>query len=150
MYPLLHRAGFASRALVSHRDDGLSLSDLYITNAVKCLPPENKPTPDEFRTCRPFLAQELASLSRLKVIILLGQGAFKSYLALLKEKGVIRRLSDLPFAHGARYSLPGSVPFVASYHTSRYNVQTGRITQEMFLDLLADVRRMADGYGENG
>lgn len=150
MYPLLHRAGFASRPDVTHRDDGLSLNDLYITNAVKCLPPENKPLPEEFCTCRPFLDRELASLPQLKVIILLGQGAFKSYLALLKEKGVIRRLSEFPFSHGARYSLPGSVPFVASYHTSRYNVQTGRITQEMFLGLLDDVRRMADGSGENG
>jgi len=149
MYPLLYRAGFASRPDVSNRDDGLVLDDLYITNAVKCLPPENKPLPAEFETCRPFLARELSELSRLKVVILLGQGAFKSYLALLKEKGAIPRISDYPFSHGALYRLPGFPAFIASYHTSRYNVQTGRITEVMFLKLLEDVRRMA-ALGENG
>ncbi len=148
MYPLLHQAGFASQPLVEHAADGLQLSDLYISNAVKCLPPENKPTAAEFANCRPYLAEELASLPRLKVVILLGQGAFTSYLRHLKDDGRIGRLADYPFAHGAAYRLQGGPWLVASYHTSRYNVQTGRIVPEMFLRLLDQARALAEG--ENG
>ncbi|BCR04079.1 uracil-DNA glycosylase [Desulfuromonas versatilis] len=148
MYPLLHRAGFASQAQATHAGDGLELRDLYITNAVKCVPPENRPRPDEFETCRPFLQQELAALENLRVVVALGQGAFTSYLRRLKQQGQIRRLAELPFAHGAVYRPAAGPWLVASYHTSRYNVQTGRITEPMFLDLLNRVRQLA--RGENG
>lgn len=148
MYPLLHRAGFASQAGAVHAADGLRLDDLYISNAVKCLPPENKPTAGEFEQCRPFLVRELASLPRLKVVILLGQGAFTSYLRQLRAQGDIARLSDFPFAHGAAYRPTDGPWLVASYHTSRYNIQTGRMTAAMFLSLLERVRRLA--AGENG
>jgi uracil-DNA glycosylase family 4 len=148
MYPLLHAAGFASQAEVTAADDGLLLRDLYISNAVKCLPPENKPTTAEFACCRPFLARELTSLPRLRVVVLLGQGAFASYMRLLREAGEIERLGAYPFAHAAVYR-PSQGPWlVASYHTSRYNIQTGRMTREMFLALLEKVRRLAEG--ENG
>jgi uracil-DNA glycosylase family 4 len=148
MYPLLHQAGFGSRPDVSHAGDGLFLSDLYITNAVKCVPPENKPAPAEFANCRPFLMTELAGLPRLKVVLALGQGAFTSCLRLFKEQGLIASMSNHPFAHGVVYPLPNGLALVASYHTSRYNVQTGRIDAGMFLQLLRRVRRLADG--ENG
>lgn len=148
MYPLLHRAGFASQAEASGADDGLVLRDLYITNAVKCAPPANKPEPCEFTACRPFLATELAGLARLRVVVTLGQGAFSSYLRQLQAQGVVDRLSAFPFAHGAIYR-PGAGPWlVASYHTSRYNIQTRRLTEGMFLALLDQVRRL--GGGENG
>lgn len=148
MYPLLYEAGFASQAEATGCDDGLTLRDLYITNAVKCLPPDNKPDAAEFERCRPFLARELESLFRLQVVVLLGQGAFTSYLRLLRAGGVIDRIGAYPFAHGAAYRPSGSPWLVASYHTSRYNVQTGRMNREMFLALLEKVRALAEG--ENG
>jgi len=148
MYPLLHEAGFANQGEASHHDDGLTLHDLYISNAVKCLPPQNKPIADEFACCRPYLAEELASLPRLKVVLLLGQGAFSSFLKHLVEEGVIDRAARYPFGHGAVYRPEGAPVLVASYHTSRYNVQTGRITGDMFLQLLSRVRELA--AGENG
>jgi uracil-DNA glycosylase family 4 len=148
MYPLLHRTGFAHRGAVLAADDGLRLHDLYISNAVKCVPPDNKPTPAEFACCRPYLAEELASLPRLRVIVALGQGAFTSTLRHFQTEGKVGRLADYPFAHGAVYR-PGNGPWlVASYHTSRYNIQTRRLTEAMFLDLLAKVKRLA--AGENG
>jgi len=148
MYPLLHEAGFAGQAEATDRGDGLTLRDLYITNAVKCLPPDNKPDTVEFERCRPFLARELESLVRLRVVVLLGQGAYTSYLRLLRARGAIDRIGAHPFVHGAAYRPPGVPWMVASYHTSRYNIQTGRMNREMFLALLEKVRALA--AGENG
>ena len=143
MYPLLYEAGFASQAAAEALGDGLKLTDLYITNAVKCVPPDNKPTITEFASCLPYLEKELASLSRLRVVILLGQGAFRSYLNLMKQSGGINRLSEAPFKHGAEYCFGGGPTVVASYHTSRYNVQTGRMTKQMFRGLLERVQELA-------
>lgn len=148
MYPLLHQAGFASQAEASHVGDGLQLHDLYISNAVKCLPPDNKPNAAEFTACRPYLLAEQSELKQLKVVVLLGRGAYDSYLRLYRDLGEIDRLRDYPFAHGAVHRLPNGLQVVACYHTSRYNVQTGRMTATMFLDLLALVRRLLDQ--ENG
>lgn len=148
MYPLLHRAGLASQADAVAADDGLVLEDLYITNAVKCVPPQNRPTIEEFANCLPYLTEELGSLGRLRVVILLGQGAYTSYLRLLKSRGTIERLSDHPFGHGRAFRIPGGPWVLASYHTSRYNIQTGRMTQEMFLALLDQAKGLAGQ--ENG
>ena len=148
MYPLLHQAGYASQSTVISANDGLQLQDLYITNAVKCLPPENLPGPEEYTACRPFLAAELAALPRLQVVLALGQGAYASCLRLFKEQGRLARLRDHPFAHGRVCRLAGGPLLVGCYHTSRYNVQTGRMTAQLFLDLLAQVRRLSGG--ENG
>lgn len=148
MYPLLHRAGLASQPDAVTADDGLVLQDLYITNAVKCLPPENKPAPDEFACCRPYLVEELASLPRLKVIIALGQGAWQTLLRHFQALGALKRLADHPFGHGAICRLPDQPLLLGSYHTSRYNVQTRRIDAPMFLQLLERARRLA--AGENG
>ena len=125
-----------------------ALHDLYISNAVKCVPPENKPRPEEFTACLPYLEQELKSLPDLQVVLALGQNAFRSYLQLLKQQGIISRFADHPFGHGRIYRFGSGPRLVASYHTSRYNLQTGRINTEMFLDLLADIRSLLDG--ENG
>ncbi len=148
MYPLLHEAGFASQAEAFEMGDGLVLRDLYISNAVKCVPPENKPVAEEFNRCRPYIAEELKRLSDLRVVVALGQGAFTSYLRLLKSQGVITRLSDFPFGHGAVYRMGDGPWLVASYHTSRYNIQTKRMTVKMFRDLLGRVAALA--AGENG
>jgi len=144
MYPLLHQAGLASHGQAESLDDGLKLHDLYITNAVKCVPPENKPQTEEYAACLPYLEQELCSLPRLEVLILLGQGAFRSYLNLLRQRGQVKRLADVPFGHGAEYRFAQGPILVASYHTSRYNVQTGRMTSAMFMSLLERVKALAD------
>jgi len=148
MYPLLHRAGFASQAEATHAGDGLQLRDLYLTNAVKCVPPGNLPTAGEFHTCRPYLEEEFASLPQLKVLLALGQAAFTSCLKLLREQGLVERLSDYPFGHAVHYPLANGWQLVGSYHTSRYNIQTGRLNTTMFSDLLTRVRALA--AGENG
>jgi len=148
MYPLLHQAGFANQPDATAVDDGLELQDLYITNAVKCLPPENRPNADEFSSCRPYLVKELESLQSLRVIISLGHGAHNSLLRLFQAQGLIGRLSELPFGHGAAYRLANGLWLVGCYHTSRYNVQTGRMNNEMFFKLLKQVKTLAQG--ENG
>lgn len=148
MYPLLHKAGLSNQPEAFASDDGLVLKNLYITNAVKCLPPDNRPATDEFAACRPYLAEELQALSNLRVVIALGQGAHASLLRLFREQGLVSRLAEHPFGHGVSSLLPNGVWLLGSYHTSRYNVQTGRITREMFGDLLTQAKSLA--RGENG
>lgn len=148
MYPLLHRSGLANRGEAVHAGDGLLLKDLYIGNAVRCAPPDNKPHPEEFTACRGYLAEEMASLPNLRAVVALGQGAFTSILRLLRGTGEIDRISRYPFAHGAEYRLGSGLWLVACYHTSRYNVQTGRMTDPLFMELLGRVRRLADGEND--
>ena len=143
MYPLLHEVGLANQPHADSLQDGLTLTDLYITNAVKCVPPENKPLTEEYANCLPYLERELAGLAHLKVVVLLGQGAYRSYLTLLKQRGDISRFAESPFAHAAEYRFRSGPTVVASYHTSRYNVQTGRMTQGMFTGLMERVRELA-------
>ncbi|MDQ1229228.1 uracil-DNA glycosylase [Sphingomonas sp. SORGH_AS_0879] len=128
LYGTLARFGLAEGNFEARVDDGLTLTGAVILNAVKCLPPENKPTPDEIRTCRPFLEQELAALPGLKVVIALGQIAHQSVVKALGGK-----LPKARFAHLAEHRMPGGGPVVLdSYHCSRYNQNTGRLTPEMF------------------
>jgi uracil-DNA glycosylase family 4 len=149
MYPLLHRAGFASQSEATAAGDGLALRDLYIVNAVRCAPPGNRPAPEEFARCRSWLSAELRELPRLKVVLLLGRSAYTSYLQVLKSSGKISRLADFPFSHGVSWRPDPYGPWiVASYHTSRYNIQTGRMTTDMFRDILQKLRYLAGG--ENG
>ena len=136
MYPLLHEAGFASQPVALSADDELTLQDMYITNAVKCLPPENRPAANEFTECRPYLVEEMKVLQRLQVIIALGHGAHNSLLRLFRDQKQISRVSEVPFSHASRFQLPNGLWLVGCYHTSRYNVQTGRMNEAMFLDLL--------------
>jgi len=147
MYPLLHRAGFASRPDAVSLEDGLELADLYITNAVKCLPPGNKPVAREFANCRPWLEQELEQLENLQVLIALGGDAFRNLLQYYRSRGLITRLTDYPFGHGVVYRFGNAPILVGSYHTSRYNIQTGRLTESMFMQLLDQVRRLVAASG---
>ena len=135
LYDTLHRFGFASRAESVARDDGLELLDCRITNAVKCLPPENKPTPEEVRECNAWLARELATATEAKVILALGQVAHK---AVLMAVGL--RQSALAFGHGARHQLPDGRVLFDSYHCSRYNTQTRRLTADGFADVFRAIR----------
>ena len=146
MYPLLHESGFSNQAEAFAADDGLQLHDLYITNAVKCVPPENKAVAAEFTNCRPYLTRELAALKNLRVVVALGRGAYDSCLKYFREQGVIQRLNDYPFAHAAHYRLPNGLWLAACYHTSRYNLQTGRMNAEMFTDFLGLTRRLTQEY----
>ncbi|MEK9209944.1 uracil-DNA glycosylase [Sphingomonas sp. 2378] len=128
LYGTLARFGLAEGNFEARVDDGLTLTGAVILNAVKCLPPENKPTPDEIRTCRSFLERELAALPRLRVVIALGQIAHQSVV-----KALGGRLPKARFAHLAEHRMPGGGPVVLdSYHCSRYNQNTGRLTPEMF------------------
>ena len=127
LYKTLHRFGLASRAESVSARDGLRLHDCRITNAVKCLPPQNKPTPAEIRTCNRYLTVELARLKPGSVILALGRVAHEAVLMALGQ-----RRSAFSFAHGASHQLPGDVRLVDSYHCSRYNTQTRRLTPAMF------------------
>lgn len=131
----LYRAGFASQPTSEHRNDGLTLHNAYITAAVRCAPPDNRPTPREIATCSIYLRQELILLRRVRVVVALGQIAFTTFLRLAQESGAALPRPRPQFRHGATYRLgPGpSVPWVviASYHPSRQNTQTGRLTESM-------------------
>ncbi len=135
LYETLHAFGFASRPQSVSADDGLELIDCRISNAVKCLPPENKPEPSEIRTCNPHLAAELAQAKEVRVILALGLVAHKSVLMAVGLKQ-----SACAFAHGARHELPGGTILIDSYHCSRYNTQTRRLTSADFQDVFRLVR----------
>lgn len=137
LYETLHRLGLASRPTSVARDDGLELFGCRITNAVKCLPPANKPTPAEVRTCRRWLAAELAE-GRPRVILALGRIAHDAVLDALG----LRRAAH-PFAHGAEHDLGAPGRLVDSYHCSRYNTQTRRLTPDMFHAVMARAAALA-------
>jgi len=135
LYDTLHRAGFASRAESTHAADGLELIDCRITNAVKCLPPANKPLPEEVRCCNGYLAGEIRALPEGAVMLALGLVAHQAILMALD----LRR-SSYRFGHGARHALPGGSTLYDSYHCSRYNTQTRRLTPEMFRSVVDAIR----------
>ena len=132
LYRTLHALGASNQPQAEHADDGLRLFGVRITNAVKCLPPQNKPQGTEIRRCNPFLAAEIAALPKQATILALGRIAHD---AVLRAHGL--KLCDYPFAHAAEHWLPGGRRLVDSYHCSRYNTQTGRLTPAMFHDVLA-------------
>jgi len=140
LYPALHRAGFASQPQALHRADGLQLRDLWITAVCRCAPPDNKPSPLEMRTCLPFLQAEMALLAPLCGIVALGQIAFQSVLAFYRQQG--HALPALAFGHAVCHELGAGLPWLlASYHPSRQNTQTGRLTAAMFDQVWAEARR---------
>lgn len=140
LYETLHRLGFANQAVSVSAGDRLRLRHCRITNAVKCLPPQNKPTPEEIRTCNRYLAAELVGLKTGSVILALGRIAHESVLMALG----LRR-SAFPFAHAASHELPRAMRLIDSYHCSRYNTQTRRLTPAMFEKVLRQARRYVDG-----
>ena len=144
LYGALHRAGFASSPIARHRDDGLRLHDVYVTAAVRCAPPDNKPTRDEFAACRPYLHQELDWFRDLRAVVALGAIAFDAYLLACRERGVKLPTPRPRFAHASALALPHGVTLLASYHPSQRNTQTGRLTREMFDGVFADLRRVLE------
>ncbi len=133
LYPALIRRGLASGNYGARPDDGLQLVDTRITNTVRCVPPQNKPTTQEIRTCRDFLAQEIAAMPNLEVVLTLGKIAYDTTLGVLGGT-----LKNAPFAH-AQVVQQGRYTLVVSYHTSRYNINTGRLTEGMFDDIMKTV-----------
>jgi uracil-DNA glycosylase family 4 len=138
LYETLHACGWASRPVSSSRDDGLELEGCRITNAVKCVPPANKPTPAEIATCNAFLRAELAVLPRGTVVLALGAIAHG---AVLRAQGL--RPSAFRFAHGAEHALADGRVLVDSYHCSRYNTNTRRLTAEMFRKVVGRAGQLA-------
>jgi len=138
LYDTLTRFGFAAGNYEARPDDGLVLRDARITNAVRCVPPENKPTPAEIKTCRPFLESTIAEMPNLHAIVTLGRIAHDSTIAALKHRRVLA-----PFAHGSSHEV-GKLRIFASYHCSRYNTNTGVLTPKMFHDVFAAARSYID------
>lgn len=137
LYATLLEFGFARGIYRADPNDGLRLIDCRVANAVRCVPPENKPLPTEFTACRPFLQAELAVMPNLKVILALGKGAHDQILRAL----TVRPAGAYPFAHGRLHGLPAGLQLADSYHCSRYNTNTGRLTTEMFHDVFAKIRQ---------
>jgi uracil-DNA glycosylase len=140
LYATLANFGFAQGRYGERADDGLALVDCRITNAVRCVPPENKPEPGEIKACNRFLAAELKSLPQLKVVLALGTIAHQAVLAALGE-----RRAAFPFAHGAMHALSGGLLLADSYHCSRYNTNTRKLTTAMFEAVFAEIRLRLDG-----
>jgi uracil-DNA glycosylase len=138
LYETLHRFGWATGPVSVSATDGLRLTGCRITNAVKCVPPQNKPTPDEIATCNGFLAAELVALGQGTVILALGAIAHG---AVLRAHGL--KASALRFGHGSEHPLPGGRTLVDSYHCSRYNTQTRRLTTEMFREVVGRATAIA-------
>jgi uracil-DNA glycosylase family 4 len=160
LYRALWEAGFANQPFSRDRNDGLELQGCYITAALRCAPPQNKPLPEELRHCQPYLEKELQLLKRLRAVLALGRIAFDAYLRVVfSGRGGLRRagprgrapLPDWParssflFTHGRSYVLPDGLPrLFASYHPSQQNTQTGKLTPEMMRQVLRDIRRYLD------
>jgi len=139
LYAALHRAGFANQPTCRSREDGLKLNNAYISAAARCAPPDNKPLPDELSRCRGYLERELAIL-RPAVVLALGRIAWETYLAVLKDRGVIDSRANYVFAHGAS-AAPGGPLLVGVYHPSQQNTQTGKVTAEMYADVLVRIQQ---------
>jgi uracil-DNA glycosylase family 4 len=132
LYDTLLKLGCAEGEYREHADDGLTLKDCRITNAVRCVPPANRPTPAEAKACRPFLAAEIKAMSRLQVILAIGGFAHDQVLTALGSKK-----SAFPFAHGAVHGIAPALTMIDSYHCSRLNTNTGRLTAAMFNEVVA-------------
>jgi uracil-DNA glycosylase len=169
LFRALYETGFANQPLSVERDDGLQLHRCYITAALRCAPPENKPKPEELRNCRPYLVQEIHLLKRTVAVLTLGRIAFDSYLSIIygeyssrnrhlrdsrpsgpkgagpETSPALPLRSSLQFAHGVSFVLPGGLPrLFASYHPSQQNTQTGKLTPQMFREVLEEVRTFLD------
>ncbi|MEM7737556.1 MAG: uracil-DNA glycosylase [Deinococcota bacterium] len=147
LFPALHRAGFASQAHATSRDDGMVLTGMFITAAARCVPPGNKPTRDEVATCRTWLEYDLNNLLKLRLVLALGSIAHDSYLEYLKAKGHKIIKKHYPFGHGQLHQFediePVPLPLLDAYHVSFQNTNTGKLTEAMFDDVLARAKTLA-------
>ena len=141
LFAALHRAGFANQPTSTHIGDGLALADVWITAAVKCAPPDNKPLPDERDACFPFAVAELAALPDLRAIVCLGKFAWDGALRLLRQAGHALPAPLPRFGHGAQAAVAPGLTLIGSYHPSQQNTFTGRLTEPMLDDVFAAARR---------
>lgn len=144
VYGTLHKFGFANQPTSLNRDDGLEVSDVLVSAAVRCAPPANKPLPEEIATCRPYLVRELQLLSQLRVVVALGKIAFDAFLVAARETGAETPRPRPQFGHGSLCHMPGGLILLGSYHPSQQNTQTGRLTRPMFEGIFAQVRQILD------
>ena len=142
LFDALHHAGFANRPTSRHRDDGLRLSDAYITAALRCAPPANKPTPRELARCEPYLLEELRLLDRVSVVVGLGRIGWQAYLRARRRLGAPRPRRAPRFAHGAVTTFADGITLIASYHPSQQNTFTGKLTRPMLRRVFATARRL--------
>src|SRR5215510_7351845 len=144
LYRALYKFGFANQPISVSRDDGLRLLDCYITAAIHCAPPDNKPLPSELANCRPYLLDELQRLKNVRVVVPLGFIGFKTYLEARKQLGW-KNPAPLPaFRHGSAVALDDGVTVISSYHPSQQNTQTGKLTGPMFDDVFRQARKILD------
>jgi len=149
LYDALYRAGFATQPTSVSRDDGLRLIDCYITAAARCAPPANKPLPAELAACRPYLADELAALTRVRVVVTLGAIALDGYLRASGWRDRLAPRERPPFGHGRTARLPDGVTLIASYHPSRQNTNTGKLTRAMWRGVFRRARALVDRLTES-
>lgn len=144
LFRALYETGFASQPASSGRGDGLTLQGAYVTAAVRCAPPDNKPSREETAACRTFLEREIDLLPNTKVVVALGRFAFDVYLSILLDRGAVTRRSAFAFGHGKRYRAgPGRPALIASYHPSQQNTSTGRLTLPMLVDVFRPSKTIA-------
>ena len=141
LYRALFQHGFANRETAVDLHDGMRLDNVYITNAVKCVPPQNRPNAEEKRACLDWLAQEMTFLRQVKIVLAMGRDAFDSYIRLERAAGRVARLKDYRFEHGGVYPFDDKT-LVATYHFSRYNMNTGVLTEDMIDVLFQRVRAL--------
>jgi uracil-DNA glycosylase len=144
LYRALNRFGFANQPHSIGRDDGLRLINCYITAAVHCAPPDNKPTPEEFANCRPYFLEELECLKKIRAVVPLGMIAFKTYFSARKQLGRQNPLPAPVFSHGGVIQLEDGTSVISSYHPSQQNTQTGKLTEAMFDDVFRKARRLLE------
>jgi uracil-DNA glycosylase family 4 len=142
LYGTLHDFEFCNQPTSVHRGDGLQLNDCYITAAVRCAPPANKPLPLEFDRCRPYLVRELQLLKEIRVVVALGKIAFDSFLKAYQENGGILPKPRPQFGHGSIAQLGGGLTLLGSYHPSQQNTFTGRLTRAMFESVFKKAREL--------
>lgn len=144
LFRALYETGFASQPESVSRDDGMKLTGAYISAAVRCAPPDNKPEPDEFHNCREYLEREIDLLKNLRVVVALGKIAFDTYLAILRDRGVIRTRSAFRFGHDVEHRIDSSPVLISSYHPSQQNTSTGKLTAAMLDAVFERARRIAE------
>ena len=143
LFKCLHKAGFANQSISISRDDGLELNNLYLTTALKCVPPEDKPKPEELKTCFNFFREEINFLVKINTIVTLGKIAFDACLNFYMQDYDLKR-KDFVFQHGTEYILPDGKILIGSYHPSPRNVNTGRIDENKMGRLLKKVKKIMD------
>ena len=147
LFEALHAAGFANQPTSVSQDDGLALTDAWITAAGRCAPPANKPTRDELRLCQPFLLDELRLLARVRVVVALGRIGWENYLRARRELGAAPPLARPTFGHGALTRFADGTTLLSSYHPSQQNTFTGKLTKPMLRAVFERARTLADGEG---